>query len=106
MKHGWHFHAVEEPGCSRRAELSSKQSCNYPSVQMLFFSGFGGKSLCEAGAREGKEQGREQEGDSEVGGNFFSFLHKEVRKPRISVSCRSFCSNRDVSSGTKLPFLL
>lgn len=29
-----------------------------------------------------------------------------VRKPRISVNCESFSSNRDVSAGAKLPFLL
>lgn len=36
----------------------------------------------------------------------FHVAHKEVRKARISVNCESFCSNEDVSSGAKLPFLL
>lgn len=36
----------------------------------------------------------------------FHVAHKEVRKPRISVNCESFCGNEYVSSGAKLPFLL
>lgn len=64
---------MEELGWGGRADQNSKQPHSYPSVQMPFFSGFGGKSLCEGETREGEEQGREQEGDSGVGGIFFLF---------------------------------